>query len=57
MAKIQEEKQVSLEEWDKIWNMFASRKLKEEEVEDPQNEIREAKNQQEGDLAQVVWNV
>merc|ERR1712089_3577 len=50
MIKIQEEKQVSLEEWDTIWDMFASKKLKEEEVEkieDSQNEIGEAKNQKE----------
>ena len=29
MIKIQEEKQVSLEEWDTIWMMFAARKLEE----------------------------
>merc|ERR1712002_404814 len=45
MIKIQEEKQVSLEEWDTIWMMFAAKKLEEskeeiEEIED-ENEIRE----------------
>ena len=44
MIKIQEEKQVSLEEWDTIWMMFAARKLEEseeeiEEIED-ENEVR-----------------
>merc|ERR1712240_988797 len=44
MIKIQEEKQVSLEEWDTIWIMFAARKLEEseeeiEEIED-ENEVR-----------------
>ena len=53
MIKIQEEKQVSLEEWDTIWNMFVAKKLEEseeevEEIENSQNEIVRAKNQQEG---------
>ena len=53
MIRIQEEKQVSLEEWDTIWNMFAAKKLEEseeevEEIENSQNEIVIAKNQQEG---------
>ncbi len=53
MIKIQEEKQVSLEEWDTIWNMFVAKKLEEseeevEEIEKSQNEIVRAKYQQEG---------
>merc|ERR1712002_705940 len=44
MIKIQKEKQVSLEEWDTIWMMFATKKLEEseeeiEEIED-ENEVR-----------------
>merc|ERR1712112_229713 len=44
MIKIQKEKQVSLEEWDTIWMMFAAKKLEEseeeiEEIED-ENEVR-----------------
>ena len=31
MIKIQEEKKISLEEWDTIWMMFAAKKLKESE--------------------------
>ena len=60
MIKIQEEKQVSLEEWDTIWMMFAAKKLEEseeeiEEIEDEnevrrdlQNDIVGAKNLQVG---------
>ena len=33
MIKIQEEKQVSLEEWDTIWMMFVAKKLEENEEE------------------------
>merc|ERR1712002_410983 len=36
MIKIQEEKQVSLKEWDTIWMMFTAKKIEEDE-----NEIRE----------------
>ena len=44
---------MSLEEWDTIWNMFVAKKLEEseeevEEIENSQNEIVRAKNQQEG---------
>ena len=53
MIKIEEEKQVSLEEWDTIWNMFVAKKLEEseeeiKEIENSQIKIVIANNQQEG---------
>ena len=41
MIKIQEEKQVSLEEWDSIWIMFLAEQRRLEELEERELEIEE----------------
>ena len=41
MIRIQEEKQVSLEEWDYIWRMFSTEQRRLEELEGREKEIEE----------------
>ena len=45
MIKIQEEKQVTLEEWDTIWIMFAAEKRRLEELEEKEIEEIEEENE------------
>ena len=47
MIKIQEEKQVSLEEWNTIWLMFAAKQRRLEELEESEIEIKEIEEENE----------
>ena len=47
MIKIQEEKQVSLEEWNTIWMMFAAKQRRLEELEERELEIEEIEEENE----------
>merc|ERR1712002_582991 len=47
MIKIQEEKQVSLEEWNTIWMMFAAKQRRLEELEESEIEIEESEEENE----------
>ena len=47
MIRIQEEKQVSLEEWDSIWIMFSAEQRRLEELEEREFEIEEIKEENE----------
>ena len=47
MIKIQEEKQVSLEEWNTIWMMFAAKQRRLEELEESEIEIEEIEEENE----------
>ena len=54
MIKIQKEKQVSLEEWNTIWMMFAAKQRRLEELEESEIEIEEIEEENEGRRDQAV---